>query len=264
LIANYEREEVLLCQIGSASCSVGDKTLAVGETYTLGSGGCFCLLADSYRYFIHFGNQPTGWARSSSDTSTDQLQNQKRKMSNCLENVDENPAKSRKQEDEDAAMDSSFSSIVSKQDSKLTDAEDRDHSEIKDACVRLQQSKGKYPSTLLDYFGKQTPGLTDGKQGSSSTQSRSSVVDRQMISPEVRGEINTEECWEELQELVVFTSKGVQTSSKIAGFDLDGTIIGTKSGRVFPQGPSDWKLQHPKVKSKMINLHRQGYKVSTW
>lgn len=31
------------------------------------------------------------------------------------------------------------------------------------------------------------------------------------------------------------------TYFQIAGFDMDGTIIGTKSGKTFPQDSDDWR-----------------------
>ncbi|KAI8428499.1 hypothetical protein MSG28_007291 [Choristoneura fumiferana] len=49
--------------------------------------------------------------------------------------------------------------------------------------------------------------------------------------------------WEEIDngELYVFTSKGVKSSSKIAAFDMDGTLIKTKSGRVANWAPGKKK-----------------------
>ena len=51
------------------------------------------------------------------------------------------------------------------------------------------------------------------------------------------------------------------TSRKIAGYDLDGTLIETASGRKFAKDSKDWKLM-PKVVDKLQSLHRDGYKIA--
>eukprot|EP00039_Didymoeca_costata_P009686 m.128967 g.128967 ORF g.128967 m.128967 type:complete len:495 (-) comp14569_c0_seq1:162-1646(-) len=50
--------------------------------------------------------------------------------------------------------------------------------------------------------------------------------------------------------------------SKIAGFDMDWTVIRTKSGKTFPKGKDDWMLWDPKVPAKMQELHNDGYKIA--
>lgn len=42
---------------------------------------------------------------------------------------------------------------------------------------------------------------------------------------------------------------------------LDGTLISTKSGNVFPKDVSDWKLWSAKVSPKLQQLHADGYKI---
>ena len=51
-----------------------------------------------------------------------------------------------------------------------------------------------------------------------------------------------------------------QVSPKIAGFDLDGTIIETASGKRFAKDSTDWKLR-TNVKWKLREIKKSGYKI---
>ncbi|BFZ15733.1 hypothetical protein BsWGS_18772 [Bradybaena similaris] len=64
-----------------------------------------------------------------------------------------------------------------------------------------------------------------------------------------------------LDHVVVFTSKGVCPSRSIAGFDLDGTIIVTKSGKAFPENADDWKICMPEIFNKLKDLQRDKFKI---
>ena len=50
-------------------------------------------------------------------------------------------------------------------------------------------------------------------------------------------------------------------AAKLACFDLDGTLVKTKSGGPFAMKDTDWKLWNPKVFQKMQELHDDGFQV---
>ena len=49
--------------------------------------------------------------------------------------------------------------------------------------------------------------------------------------------------------------------SKIAAFDLDGTLIRPRSGRKWPKDASDWTLLHKDTKQRLSGLIDGGYAV---
>ena len=60
----------------------------------------------------------------------------------------------------------------------------------------------------------------------------------------------------------VLNAGDVQNSDKIAAYDMDGTIITTKSGRVFPIDYNDWRLLYEdRTREKLESLYREGYKI---
>ncbi|CAG5121090.1 unnamed protein product [Candidula unifasciata] len=64
-----------------------------------------------------------------------------------------------------------------------------------------------------------------------------------------------------LYPLIAYTSDTLEGVEKVAGFDIDFTIIKTASGKKFATGPSDWMFWDDKVITKLKELHNDGYRV---
>ena len=64
-----------------------------------------------------------------------------------------------------------------------------------------------------------------------------------------------------LQELIYLDGPDAKESSKVAGFDIDFTIIRTKSGRKFPVDHNDWIFFDKNVPEKLKSLFTDGTKV---
>ncbi|XP_052797352.1 bifunctional polynucleotide phosphatase/kinase-like [Mya arenaria] len=72
----------------------------------------------------------------------------------------------------------------------------------------------------------------------------------------------SESKWDQHESLHVYTCKGLKHSSKVAGFDIDGTIITTQSGKIFPINAGDWRLLYKaEILKKLKSLYEDGFKI---
>lgn len=62
-------------------------------------------------------------------------------------------------------------------------------------------------------------------------------------------------------KLLVGTQAELPGSDRIAAFDIDGTIITTQSGKVFPKDIHDWKILYSEVPGRLKKLSKDGFKI---
>ncbi|XP_076268028.1 polynucleotide kinase 3'-phosphatase [Rhynchophorus ferrugineus] len=76
-------------------------------------------------------------------------------------------------------------------------------------------------------------------------------------------ELNTVGMWEDInnKEMLIYTPGNCEGRNKIAGFDIDGTIIKTKSGARFPTNMDDWTWYLGDVKNQLRKVYEEKYKV---
>ena len=59
----------------------------------------------------------------------------------------------------------------------------------------------------------------------------------------------------------MFADFATKPSEKIASFDMDSTLILTKSGKTFAQNASDWLWWNPAVPRKLKEAYEDGFKI---
>ncbi|XP_050422103.1 uncharacterized protein F21D5.5 [Adelges cooleyi] len=107
----------------------------------------------------------------------------------------------------------------------------------------------------LEFIPPPNYGLFDAKK-------RISEYSENSISPKKRRTAAATEKWETRDgTLLVYNSDDLVHKSKVAAFDLDGTIIVTQSGKVFPTDCTDWKINFPEVTKTIRQLADDGYKI---
>lgn len=84
--------------------------------------------------------------------------------------------------------------------------------------------------------------------------------------PKTSLQISPSDCtssWEIINngELLICTFCSVNSQSKIAAFDLDGTLICTKSGARFAKNSDDWMLNFSDIPTKLSDLIDKDYKI---
>ncbi|CAH1269970.1 PNKP [Branchiostoma lanceolatum] len=285
LTANHDKKTVTLKQLGANPSSVGGKQLNPNETVTLHHGQDFCMLFDKFPQRVEFSSNAdtskhqhtskVAKATKGQSTVKDSASSrknildffQKKQGVKRLSSPEENPLPKKKPKPEKKLADMSDSEgseeegkseqkrgdVQGKPSAKeklkdMSDSEESDSEHRRDIQERLKHL-GQMYEAQSPQKGAAKPNSNAGgkiKPGRSAIQS---------------GNPTTDACWEEFGELLVYTSKGVQGCSKIASFDIDGTIIVTKSGRVFAQDTFDWKIAFSEVPGKLKKLVSEGYKV---
>ncbi|CAL1547555.1 unnamed protein product [Lymnaea stagnalis] len=194
--------------------------------------------------------------RHSTDVS-DYPKNKKLKTSNGNFNKDDADKKIKTEKNHNVKVKTEVQ--ISKSDAFKSSKDEDEHEKVVTAkleFIKEQVMKQKSSTAPTQNNKKEKP--TSSPALPSLGKSSSATVGKTSSSSPTPANENT---WTNHEHLYVFTSKGVKPSTKIAAFDLDGTIILTKSGRTFPLDNNDWKIIFPDVFNELKKLNQDKYKI---
>ncbi|KAG8035916.1 hypothetical protein G9C98_003042 [Cotesia typhae] len=142
-------------------------------------------------------------------------------------------------------------------DTLTTSAHTAESSNEKKALVRQKRSfdSDSDDDLILDRKKMKNSNVSDNNSDRAQSSKTSSKVSTEVSE-------NSKYKWQTINgSLFIMTSSNCEAKSKIAGYDLDNTLITTKSGYVFPQNESDWKILYPNIPKKLKELMGNGFKI---
>ncbi|XP_063060348.1 bifunctional polynucleotide phosphatase/kinase [Engraulis encrasicolus] len=238
LVANYASREVHVTQLGPNPSSLNHEELRRGNSGILGEDGTLFLVNQSHPFTLHFT------ANSNGSTS-----GQKSRES----------GKGREAQKATEAPKRSIQDFFHPSPKKSVK---RPHSSEED---EMEQKRGRTEAPVDDDDDDDEEAERAAEENLRRLQSLAERASSSKPATERTAQMGSSACsksnWQKTGHLILYTAAGVRGSSKIAGFDIDGCIITTKSGKVFPTGPDDWRILFPEIKPKLASLLGSGYKV---
>uniref|UniRef100_A0A3Q3BGY2 Polynucleotide kinase 3'-phosphatase n=1 Tax=Kryptolebias marmoratus TaxID=37003 RepID=A0A3Q3BGY2_KRYMA len=237
VVACYADQDVVVTQLGPNPCFLDGEKLGRGQSGKLTHGGTLYLVDQNYPFTLSFTLSSNGTASSMAKRGLKATDKTKGGRNSKQTDVQSSPMPKR-----------SIKDFFSISPSKVKHAAhlnpfDEEGDMKEDDEERLIEEKLKHLQELAE------KSMTDESKDIQSSPSSSSAKECEKSS------------WQQTGNLMVYTAVGVKASGKIAGFDIDGCIITTKSGKVFPTAPDDWRILYPEIQPRLASLLKKGHKV---
>ncbi|XP_033833465.1 bifunctional polynucleotide phosphatase/kinase [Periophthalmus magnuspinnatus] len=237
VVACFAEKSVIITQLGPNPSYLENEKLSRGQSGTLSHGGVLYLVNQNHPFKLHYSVNSNGTSSGAKHTG---LKAKYKTKGAEKEAQSHQPKRSIKD----------FFPTSPIKSSKRSLSPEKDHPEMKRLKSAIGAKEEDYDENekMAEEALKELQKLAARSMSDSSNSNRAS-----------------EECaksnWQQINNLMVYTAAGVKASDKIAGFDIDGCIITTKSGKVFPTAPDDWRILYPEIQPRLASLLKKGYKV---
>ncbi|XP_077396868.1 bifunctional polynucleotide phosphatase/kinase [Festucalex cinctus] len=257
VVACFADQDVVVTQLGPNPSFLEGEKLGRGQSGKLSHGGTLYLVNQQYPFKVCFTSSS---ARPASSTVQRGLNSSKKIKGGKNGNKNGSPLSPPKRSIKD------FFSTSPMKSSKRSLSPERRHPDAKRHRADEEASpEGNREETSEDENEK----LAEEKLRQLQELAESAMNESYKRSPAATGSqpasSSPSPCakstWQQIGNLMLYTAAGVRGSDKIAGFDIDGCIITTKSGKVFPTAPDDWKILYPEIQPQLASLIKKGYKV---
>ncbi|XP_066567814.1 bifunctional polynucleotide phosphatase/kinase isoform X1 [Amia ocellicauda] len=232
LVASYEERTVTVTQLGPNPSSLGPQVLGRGQSDRLSDGGTLFLVNSEHPFKLRFSETRNGPLQH--PTAPVLEREQKKKEPHRAVPKRGIP---------------DFFSNTSKQAVKRPHSSGQEPSAKRGRAAGSSSEEDDSEEQIREKLRK----LQEIAQAAEAHQANAEPASGSSPCPR--------DHWEDIGKLLLFTSAGVTARLKVAGFDIDGTIITTKSGKVFPTSPDDWRILYPEVPHRLARLLKEGYKV---
>ncbi|XP_041850126.1 bifunctional polynucleotide phosphatase/kinase [Melanotaenia boesemani] len=253
VVACYADQDVVVTQLGPNPSFLDGVKLGRGQSGKLTHGGTLYLVEQNHPFTLSFSLSANGTTSSMVRTRLKATDKTKTGKNGKEKEAQESPTPKRSIKDFFAASPAKSSKRhLSPERHNTEQKRQRRDEEALDQGMKEEEEdeeerQAEEKLKRLQEFAEKSK--TVESMGTQSSPSSSSA------KPSVKSS------WQQIGNLLLYTAAGVKASEKIAGFDIDGCIITTKSGKVFPTAPDDWKILYPEIQPRLASLLKKGYKV---